>query len=429
MFLAIFLLSSSLIIKCLLVFQNQEKAALCSAISECLDFGEERFSIGSWEKKDLVSRDGNMKLSTNVFFASIDQRSERAAGESACTVLVAVIADWLHKNPNCMPIKAEFDTLIREGSTEWRKLCDDETYRTKFFDGHFDLDTVMNARIRPLAVDHARSFVGFFQPEGLDETYKDVLQGHKYFDDIWSAIEQNAILQPDESFQPAIYVVSWNDHFFILKVCKEAYYIMDTLGERLYEGCKQAYAIRFDSETSLYYLPHSKVEDAKNNQSSPGSAIINRQIAPDSSASKTQSFPDGCSSKGQESSVAALIDIEINEARDNIAASLTNKEEGIEKVQGSEQENHKTEYKAKNIAASSTKNEEGVEKLQGSEYENHKTEYKAKDACREFLKGFFAALPIRELQTDLKKGLVGENALHQRLQIEFNFTYLEHYKQ
>ena len=47
-----------------------------------------------------------------MFFGSIDQRSERDAGESACTALVAVIVDWLHKNPNTMPIKSQYDMLI-----------------------------------------------------------------------------------------------------------------------------------------------------------------------------------------------------------------------------------------------------------------------------------------------------------------------------
>ncbi|XP_076895270.1 uncharacterized protein LOC143547837 [Bidens hawaiensis] len=62
-----------------------------SSISE---FGDDSFAVGNWEQREIISRDSHMKLKTQVFFASIDQRSERAAGESACTVLVAVIADW-----------------------------------------------------------------------------------------------------------------------------------------------------------------------------------------------------------------------------------------------------------------------------------------------------------------------------------------------
>ena len=53
-----------------------------------------------------------MKLSTQVFFSSIDQHSEKAEGGSACTNLVAFNSNWLHDNTNSMPIKSQFDTLI-----------------------------------------------------------------------------------------------------------------------------------------------------------------------------------------------------------------------------------------------------------------------------------------------------------------------------
>ncbi|KAI5057699.1 hypothetical protein GOP47_0027714 [Adiantum capillus-veneris] len=156
-----------------------------------------------------------------------------------------------------MPIKAEYDTLIREGSAAWRKLFDVEAYRRKFVDGHFDLETVINTRIRPLAVDHERPFIGFFQPEGLDDTYNNLLQCEKSFEEIWAGIDQQSVgLQPNGGFQ--LYIVSWNDHLFLLKVCKEAYYIIDTLGERLYVGCNQAYVLRFDSKTSLYHVPKTE---------------------------------------------------------------------------------------------------------------------------------------------------------------------------
>ena len=134
-------------------------------------FGDDQFTIGSWESKELVSRDGQMKLSTQVFFGSIDQRSERAAGESACTALVAVLADWLHTNPNSMPVKSQFDMLIREGSQEWRKLCDVDDYKERFPDGHFDLDTILQAKVHSLSVIPEKSFVGFFRPEGLQRFF------------------------------------------------------------------------------------------------------------------------------------------------------------------------------------------------------------------------------------------------------------------
>ena len=40
----------------------------------------------------------------------------------------------------------------------------------------------------------------------------------------------------------------------ILKVEADAYYIIDTLGERLYEGCNQAYILKFDSSTVINKL-------------------------------------------------------------------------------------------------------------------------------------------------------------------------------
>ncbi|KAM3237125.1 hypothetical protein P3L10_012154 [Capsicum annuum] len=65
-----------------------------------------------------------MKLQAQIFFASIDQQSKRAAGENACTTLVAIIADWFHCNPEDIPIKSQLDSLICEGSMQCRDLCE-----------------------------------------------------------------------------------------------------------------------------------------------------------------------------------------------------------------------------------------------------------------------------------------------------------------
>lgn len=43
---------------------------------------------------------------------SIDQRSERATGESACTALVVVIAVRFHNNHGILPINSQFDSLL-----------------------------------------------------------------------------------------------------------------------------------------------------------------------------------------------------------------------------------------------------------------------------------------------------------------------------
>ncbi|KAI5355112.1 hypothetical protein L3X38_008007 [Prunus dulcis] len=210
-----------------------------------------------WELKEVFSRDGLAKLKTNVFFASFDQRSEKAAGESACTALVAVIAHWLHSNQDLMPTISKFDSLITEGSTEWQKLCSNETYINLFPNKHFDLETVLEADVRPLDVLPDKSFIGFFSPEKFE-----CLKGLMSFDEIWDEINRNTMLD-----KPRIYIVSWNDHFFVLKVEGDAYYIMDSLGERLFEGCNQAYILKFDDSSIMYGKAEAGSEDIAGSES------------------------------------------------------------------------------------------------------------------------------------------------------------------
>ncbi|OWM79021.1 uncharacterized protein LOC116195888 [Punica granatum] len=329
---------------------DEDTSATHSSFS---DFGDDNFAIGSWEQKEIISRDGHMKLQAQVFFASIDQRSERAAGEGACTALVAVIADWFQKNHKLMPIKSQFDSLIRDGSSEWRNLCENERYREQFPDKHFDLETVLEAHIRPLSVVPGKSFIGFFHPEdgAREEGRFDFLEGSLSFDNIWDEISRVG-LEYSSSGDPQVYIVSWNDHFFVLKVEPEAYYIIDTLGERLHEGCDQAYILKFDSSTSISSLPpeDEKCDDdrttpvAKNLQSEQGDL---KEQCPET---------DGADSKKIVKSAEAEIIC------------------------------------------------------------------KGKESCKEYIKNFLAAIPIRELQADIQKGLIGSTPLHQRLQIEFHYT-------
>ncbi|XP_048331151.2 uncharacterized protein LOC125422860 [Ziziphus jujuba] len=267
-----------------------------------------------WEIKKVISRDGQAKLKTPVFFASFDQRSEMAAGESACTALVMVIAHWLHSNQDVMPSKSQFDSLITEGSTEWQKLCNNEAYSNFFPNKHFDLETVLEADLRPLAVWPENSFVGFFNPEKF-ESLKEAMS----FEKIWNEISNDS-----EVYDPRIYIVSWNDHFFVLKVEANAYYIIDSLGERLFEGCNQAYILKFDDSSVMYR---------------------EKKIAED-----------------REGSI--------------------NEEENMQEV----------------IC-------------------------KGKECCREFIIRFLAAIPLGELEEEEQKGLVPTLPLHQRLQIEFHYSY------
>ncbi|KAG6498951.1 uncharacterized protein LOC121995907 isoform X1 [Zingiber officinale] len=293
------------------------------------DFGDDCFIIGSWESRDLVSRDGHMKLTTHVFFASIDQRSEQASGESACTALVAVIADWFHKNQNMMLIRSQFDSLIREGSLKWRNLCENRVYQECFPDKHFDLETVLQAKIRPLAVVPTKSFIGFFHPEGTDnDSDFDFFSEAMSFDSIWDEISRTGS-NCSSNAEPQLYIVSWNDHFFILKVEHDAYYIIDTLGERLYEGCQQAYILKFDERTCINLVSNA-TEDSTESENK-------------------------------------------DRAKRNTAV-------------------------------------EGELVCRG------------KESCKEYLKSFLAAIPIRELQADIKKGRASSTPLHQCLQIEFHFT-------
>ncbi|MQM04950.1 hypothetical protein Taro_037754 [Colocasia esculenta] len=317
--------------------------------SSVSDFGDDNFTIGTWEEREFVSRDGCMKICTQVFFASIDQRSERAAGESACTALVAVIADWFQNNGDTMPIKSQFDSLIREGSLEWRNLCENETYRESFPDKHFDLETVLQAKIRPLSVVPRKSFIGFFHPEGADGVNSgfDFLHGAMSFDSIWDEISR-AGSEDICDVNPQLYIVSWNDHFFLLKVEPDAYYIIDTLGERLHEGCSQAYILKFDKNTII------------------------------------------CKMQSDEKPASG--------------------ETGETGSQTAEQNNVKDDHPVERQEQSN------------SDKETEEIVCRGKDSCKEYIKSFLAAIPIRELQADIKKGLMASTPIHHRLQIEFHYT-------
>ncbi|KAM3290638.1 hypothetical protein P3S67_018927 [Capsicum chacoense] len=298
------------------------------------EFRDESFAVGSWEKKEIISRDGQMKLQTQIFFASIDQLSERATGESARTALVAVIADWFHCNPEDMPIKSQLDSLI----------CEDK---------HFDLETVLEAKVRPLSVVSEKSFIGFFHPEGIEEEKGfHFLHGAMSFDNIWDEISKSAQETPRYG-DSCVYIVSWNDHFFILKVEKDAYYIIDILGERLFEGCNQAYILKFDQDTTIMQVP-----------------------------SESQQSDDKPSCDRKEKT-------DVKEAAD------------------------------KSKIVMSTNSDDS---MQEDRVPKKNTIYRGKEACKKYIKSFLAAIPIRELQVDVKKGLMTSTPLHQRLQIEFHYT-------
>ncbi|KAM3338534.1 hypothetical protein P3S68_030620 [Capsicum galapagoense] len=297
------------------------------------EFGDESFVVGSWEQKEIISRDGQMKL--------------------ACTALVAVIADWFHYNPEDMPIKSQLDSLICEGSMQWRDLCENENYRERFPYKYFDLEIVLEAKVHPLSVVSEKSFIGFFHPEGIEEEEGfHFLHGSMSFDNIWDEISKFAQETPRHG-DSCVYIVSWNDHFFILKVEKDAYYIIDTLGESLFEGCNQAYILKFDQDTTIMQAP-----------------------------GESQQLDDKPSCDRKEKT-------DVKEASDESKIVMsTNSDDSMQEDRVPE----------KNII------------------------YRGKESCKEYIKRFLAAVPIRELQVDVKKGLMASTPRHQRLQIEFHYT-------
>jgi len=151
---------------------------------------------------------------------------------------------------------------------------------------------------------------------------------------------------------PFVYIVSWNDHFFVLNVEQDAHYIIDTLGERLYEGCNQAHVLKFDKDTTIWKLPmETKELDEK---------TAGNKVQPSSTKEKTRaerrspSSPNECEKTPMEEEIVC----------------------------------------------------------------------KGKESCKEYIKSFLAAIPIRELRAEIKKGLMASTPLHHRLQIEFHYTQL-----
>ncbi|KAM3321454.1 hypothetical protein P3S67_002605 [Capsicum chacoense] len=253
-----------------------------------------------------------------------------------------------------MPIKSQLDSLICEGSMQWRDLCDNETYRERFPDKHFDLEIVLEAKVHPLSVVSKKSFIGFFHPKGIEEEEGfHFLHGAMSFDNIWDEISKSSQEIPRHG-DSCVYIVSWNDHFFILKVEKDAYHIIDTLGERLFEGCNQAYIL---NSTKIQQL--CKYLVSLNNQSDDKPSCDRKE--------KT----------------------DVKEAADERKIVMsTNSDESMQEDRAPE----------KNII------------------------YRGKEACKEYIKSFLAAIPITELQVDVKKGLMASTPLHQHLKIEFHYT-------
>jgi hypothetical protein len=105
-------------------------------------------------------------------------------------------------------------------------------------------------RLLRAKIHHGESFVGFLRPPGVAKGDSPALDALAEAAPPLSAIVRELAASPAPTCS---YAVSWNDHFFLLHFRREAgetvAYVMDSLGERLCEGCRRAYVLRFDGES------------------------------------------------------------------------------------------------------------------------------------------------------------------------------------
>ena len=201
------------------------------------------------------------------------------------------------------PLRFALDLIVTGAAREWRRLCSDASLVARFPDKHLDLDTAaalhapfsVEAETRACVADaeagenaasvrerlsdfsnaealeksktktktkpktkrllrakihHGKSFVGFLRPPGVKKGDSPVLDALAEAAPPLCAIVRELAASPAPTCS---YAVSWNDHFFLLHFRREAgetvAYVMDSLGERLCEGCRRAYVLRFDGDS------------------------------------------------------------------------------------------------------------------------------------------------------------------------------------
>mmetsp|Transcript_28076 Transcript_28076/g.53467 ORF Transcript_28076/g.53467 Transcript_28076/m.53467 type:complete len:1120 (-) Transcript_28076:152-3511(-) len=204
------------------------------------------------EEASLTHPAAETTVTARVFLAGVDQRG--AGGPGACSVLAVKMAEWLLAHPGALPVDpaaAQLDAILRGGVAEWLALCQVKENQLRFPDLHFDLETALGARPIEsggqacISTCASRSFVGFLQPEGLAPGACPVLdcllEGVMPLHSIWLELVRVPL--------PATFLVSWNDHFFVLHLPSDGSgcFLIDSLGERLHEGCNRAYILHFDA--------------------------------------------------------------------------------------------------------------------------------------------------------------------------------------
>ena len=198
-------------------------------------------------------------LQAELFFGSIDQRSADAGGSSACACTAVALASWLEQHPSSLPVAhagMELDDLVRQGCADWRELRAQGDASAAFPDGHFDLDTVLEApNVRLRAVPGA-TFVAFVRPPPdllqaagpqAAEALEGLLGGAPALSDALAAAQREA-----KPHAPATAVLSLMDHHCCVRLESSGECVLlDTLGERLYEANDKAFIMRFASSHDL----------------------------------------------------------------------------------------------------------------------------------------------------------------------------------
>ena len=214
--------------------------------------------VGFWSRlevalADEVDGDG-ASVTADVGFGTFDQRSVMAGGASACALLAVANAAWLHSRPDKAPTTSKLDELMRRGCATWRVLCT-KPVSGPFPGGRFDLAAALAAppamsSLPRLEFAPGGSYVAFLQPPGCPPGVCATLDAmHE------AAASLEACLEAGSRAAPAAAVLSMLDHHVALRFeVGGSVLLVDTLGNRLFEGNTRSYALRCASARDLARL-------------------------------------------------------------------------------------------------------------------------------------------------------------------------------
>ena len=193
-------------------------------------------------------------VNAEVCFGTFDQRSVMAGGASACAVLAVANAAWLHSRPDKLPTTPKLDELMRRGCAAWRVLCT-KPAAGAFPGGRFDLAAALAAppamsSLPRLELAPGGSFVAFLQPPGCLPGVCATLDAMQE-----AAASLEACLEAGSHAAPAAAVLSMLDHHVALRFeTNGSVLLVDTLGDRLFEGNTRSYVLRCTSARDLARL-------------------------------------------------------------------------------------------------------------------------------------------------------------------------------